>query len=136
MEPSNIIKYSLIKKGILKHKRNPGLIPIKNLETSIKHCKNLHKLAASIAYSMCYEVKERTKEEWITVFNSYITMPDKFWKDIAVYSIKENALTFSDLICIDYKVLRREKRKEFLEKNFQFKEILLLELKLLGNGRS
>lgn len=123
--------FNAIKSGLFKYNRNPLLIKLIPLESYLKYSSNLHKLSKAIIYSMLTSVKDRNNIEWNITFNACTDKKDSFWKNIAVYTYKDNIESFSDLILIDYSILRVEKEKDLLFSKYpQIKDILLLELRL------
>lgn len=106
------------------------LLQVRKLERCIKYLKCWDKLCKAIAYSMVTPVLHRCVEQWSIVHKSLsIDLTN-----IAVYITVEEPHTFSDIVVVDYTVLRSKEKEQFLSKYPQLRELLLLELRLTTHG--
>lgn len=115
-------------KGNYKRKRRPHILRIIRLDLAIKKY-SLVKISKEIAYCLVTEVDQRISNERYLIAKSTLTLKDKEWSSIAVLQLKDKEIkSFSDLICINYKMIDN---KEFRERNPKLIKKVIEELKQL-----
>lgn len=124
---SNLL--AALQAGCFKHKRKPGLVKTVRLEKFLTHCPNQSRLCKAIAYSMTCAYSDRQTQEWITVKNASGFSESELENTCVFFQGK--VFELSDLTLVDYSILQSNQSEAFLAQFPNFKQILLLELKLI-----
>lgn len=125
------IKLEILKRGLFKHNRKPGLITEYSLFNYLKFCNNRNRLIQEIAYCLTTPIELRLNRElWQIAFNS---SPINDWQYKVVYPYKKNYTTLKDLIIIDISSLNNYLlKKEIFNTYSWFKNELIQELKIIN----
>lgn len=115
--------YQAASKGLIRGRRNLGLIRVSKLETSLRHFK-FDVLARAVALSLCEDIPEHRGTAFIQAMNC-TSIRD--WSNIAVVDNNQGQLQ-----CINFSVLRGKKRKEFIKNNLEFSQALTSQLNIIS----
>lgn len=117
--------YQSLLRGVIQP-HSPLLHPLA-LEKYLPSCTNLRDLAQAVAYSLVYPPSERRGDSWRVAYQAAPNLP---WEDIALLELRQPPRVLSDLLLVDYTLLRADPSK--LATNHEgFHRRLLEELALL-----
>ena len=119
---------SAIKSGHFSYRRKPDIIKYFTLDKALQLA-SPSKLTKEIAFCLCTYPSERLyNERYMIAFNSIAI---KCWDEVAVIQLSNEIKSFSDIICVNYKLVNNNK---FKKENQLFFDLLLHEIKLLGKS--
>lgn len=114
-----------IKSGHFSYKRKPDIIHSYTLDLAMNKISK-SKLAKELAFCICTYTHERLQQERYYIAFNAIAINN--WDEVAVVQLTPTIKSFSDIVCVNYKLINNN---EFKEENDLFYDMLLHEIKLL-----